>query len=386
MDRKKSGGIIYKLTVKLTTFVLHVLFKSDIETLKDVPQPFLILSNHTTDFDCLFVSIAAQVPVSFVATETLLRMGLLGKFAVKVFDPIIHYKGTMGFATSKHIIQSVREGKNVAMFPEGNRSFNGATCPIPPATAKLARICQGTLVTYKMEGGYFTSPRWASKLRKGRITGRIAGIYPPDMLKTMKPAEIQEIIEKDLYTDAYEEQHENPTAFRGKNRAEHLESTIFVCPSCEKIGSLKSNGNYLSCECGFKAEYDEYGMINAPQRSYTISELDRKQREKLEKLCQEESTDILFEDKIIFRLINENHEIEKTETVGLSAYRDRLVVGETVIPFSKITGIAINRRNLLLIHFDGIPGHCEITGEAAFNALKYLYLFRTVCGSYTGVL
>lgn len=381
-----SGGTLYRYLLRLTEYAMHALFRSDIETLKDVPQPFILLSNHTTDFDCAFIAVAAQSPVSFVATENILRMGFLGRLAVKAFDPIIHYKGTMGLATSKRIIQSVHDGKNVAMFPEGNRSFNGITCSIPPATAKLARVSQGTLVTYRLKGGYFSSPRWSSALRRGRITGKIAGIYSPDVLKKMSPEEIQKTIEKDLQTDAYEEQRENPTAFRGKKRAEHLESTLFLCPTCEKIGSLKSRGNYLSCECGFRAEYDEYGMLNAPQQTYTIKELDQKQREKIEKLCKAAGENSLFGDEVRFQLINEKHELEKTGPAKLRAYRNRLSVGETVIPFEKITGIAINRRNLLLIHTADIPGHCEISGEAAFNALKYLYLYRTVCGSRNGLL
>lgn len=133
MDKKKSSGSgLYRLLLKLTKKTMYILFRSDMETLKDVPEPYLLLSNHTTDFDCAFIAAASQAPVSFVATENILRMGLLGNLAAKLFHPIIHYKGTMGITTSKHIIKAMRDGKNVAMFPEGNRSFNGTTCPIPP--------------------------------------------------------------------------------------------------------------------------------------------------------------------------------------------------------------------------------------------------------------
>lgn len=385
-NRKNSGGILYKCILFLIKYAMRVLFRSDIETLKDIPQPFIILSNHSTDFDCAFIALAAQAPVSFVATENILRMGIITRLAVKLFDPIVHYKGTMGSATSKKIIRAMGSGRNVAMFPEGNRSFNGVTCPIPPATGKLARMCNGTLVTYKLEGGYFSSPRWASGLRRGRIKGRIAGIYPPEALKAMSPDEIQKIIENDLHADAYEEQRVKRTPFRGKNRAEYLESTLFMCPVCDRIGSMRSHGNYLKCECGFSAEYDEYGMLNSPQQSYTITELDIKQRKRIEKLCKEAGKEILFEDNVFFQHISEKHESEKAVKSVLRAYRDRLSAGDTVIPFEKITGIAVNQRNLLLIHTGDMPGHYEFTGEPSFSALKYLYLYRTICGSRNGLL
>ena len=95
--------------------VTRYLFNADIETLKVPPQPFLILSNHNTDYDCAFIALAAQAPVSFVATENILRIGFLGRIAMKFFTPIVHYKGTMGVATSKRIIREIREGKNIAI-------------------------------------------------------------------------------------------------------------------------------------------------------------------------------------------------------------------------------------------------------------------------------
>lgn len=79
MDKTKSPGKgLCKLFLKLTKETMYLLFRSDIEILKDVPQPYPLLSNHTTDFDCAFIAVASQAPVSFVATENILRMELLG--------------------------------------------------------------------------------------------------------------------------------------------------------------------------------------------------------------------------------------------------------------------------------------------------------------------
>lgn len=387
MDKKKSSGSgLYRLLLKLTKKTMYILFRSDMETLKDVPEPYLLLSNHTTDFDCAFIAAASQAPVSFVATENILRMGLLGNLAAKLFHPIIHYKGTMGITTSKHIIKAMRDGKNVAMFPEGNRSFNGTTCPIPPATAKLARMSRGTLVTYRLEGGYLSSPRWASTLRKGQIRGRVAGVYTPEMLKVMTAEEIQAAIEKDLQTDAYEEQGERPIVFKGRKRAECLESAIFLCPVCEKIGTLKSHGNHLSCGCGFTAEFDEYGMVKTSQGSYTVPELDEKQKRIIAEICKTPADVCLFSDEIKEQFINKKHKAADSRTAVFCAYSDRFIAGDMVIPFERITGISINQRNLLLLHIDDMPGHWEFSGSPSFNALKYLYLYRAVCGSQNGLL
>jgi hypothetical protein len=57
---------------------------------------------------------------------------------------------------------------------------------------------------------------------------------------------------------------------KSKKRAEHLELTLFTCPSCKKLGSLISKGNNLSCShCNYSADVDKYGFfMNKNQSPY----------------------------------------------------------------------------------------------------------------------
>ena len=185
------------------------------ERIPDPGGPVFVLCNHNTDLDCILVGLSARRQIYFVATETIVRMGLLGKLVKRYFDPILHRKGVQGAATVRAILERIRAGFSVALFPEGNRSFNGQTCPIPPATGKLARMCGATLITYRLTGGYLTSPRWGRGLRRGKMTGAVVGVYSPETLKAMSAGEVQALIERDLWTDAYEEQKSAPVPFRG---------------------------------------------------------------------------------------------------------------------------------------------------------------------------
>lgn len=414
---KNKEERLHARRVRLFNFLMRVVrpvakrkFNLSYETLDKVEGPYLVLSNHNTDWDCIFVGLASSRQLYFVATEKLMRMGFAGRLVISIFNPILHYKGKQGMNTIKSIYKHMKAGHNVAMFPEGNRSFNGETCPIPPATGKMARACGGTLVTYRWTGGYFSSPRWGESSRRGRIEGHIAGIYTHEQLATMSDDEIREAVERDLYVNAYEDQEKEQVAFTGKNRALGLESMLFVCPRCGRIGSLKSAGNRLFCtglknriaeKCGFDAEFDEYGYLDYDDAGKDIragrgrirarlSDLDRVQKERiaglLEQLKDGGDTEPLFTDTVTRETIDSGHRLVERIETRLAAFKDRLEIGDAVVPFDKIEGLAINQRNLLIVHPAGSDVHYECDGPRSFSALKYLYLCRAAKGSVNGIL
>ena len=49
------------------------------ERIPDPGGPVFVLCNHNTDLDCILVGLSARRQIYFVATETIVRMGLLGK-------------------------------------------------------------------------------------------------------------------------------------------------------------------------------------------------------------------------------------------------------------------------------------------------------------------
>ena len=135
---------------------------------KDLPEKYLVLSNHTTDYDPIFIGMALPGHSYFVASEHIARFKVYNLLKW-VFNPIIRYKGTVASSTVMDVLRRVRKGNNVAIMAEGVRTFDGVTCPILPSTAKLVKAAKCGLVTYKLTGGYFASPLWSSSgnTRKG---------------------------------------------------------------------------------------------------------------------------------------------------------------------------------------------------------------------------
>ena len=372
------NNTFYRFCEALVRPVLRIRFHYSWERIPDISGPFLLLSNHNTDLDPVFLAVTTSKKLVFVATEKILRMGFLSVIVMRFFHPIIHYKGKTGISSVKEILHQLKDGKNVALFPEGNRSFNGLTGSFVSATGKMAKRSGATLITYRLHGGYFTSPRWGKNLRRGQMRGEIGNIYPPEVLKSMSDSEINEAIRRDLYVDAYEDQQKQKIRYKGKERAVALESTLFLCPECRRFSVLKSRDDRIFCTaCRYNAVYDEYGyIIEENGNSATITELDKQQRRFLQELLETEKKESLFSDNITEERIGTDHSILSRGERNLCAFSDRLQIGQMQLPFSEITGMAINQRNLLIIHYYGEDGHLELSGSISFNALKYLYLYQ----------
>ena len=383
MDEYRLQTAIYRTIRFWGTPIVRAIYGYSCEKLRGIPGPILLLCNHNTDLDPGFVGIASEEPLCFVATEKILRMGLLSPVLMHLFHPIIHYKGKAGISSVKEILARLKNNQNVALFPEGNRSFNGLTGDFLASTGKMAKRSGATLVTYRLRGGYFTSPRWSTSLRRGRVHGEIASVYSPEVLSKMTEAEVNEAIRRDLFVDAYADQKRDQIPFRGKDLARGLESTLFACPQCGTVSSLHSEGNKISCNCGYSAEYDEYGFLHdSSGQTDTVTRLDMLQREKIRSLAEKNENVLLFEDAVREEIISGDHKVLSVKQTLLRAWRNRLSIGEDLLPFQQITGMAINQRNLLILHLSEGNRHLELSGDVSFSALKYLYLYQLARNKY----
>ena len=77
---------------------------------------------------------------------------------------------------------------------EGEQTWNGRPGKVMPYTGKLVKGSGATLVTYLIEGAYLSAPRWALNTCRGKVIGRPAGVYGPEVLKEMSDEEVEALI------------------------------------------------------------------------------------------------------------------------------------------------------------------------------------------------
>ena len=234
---------------------------------------YIVLPNHSCGGDQFFVAFSfLKKHMYFVASEHAFRKKLLGAVMRYATGPISRVKGTVAASTVFSIMRWLRQGVPICIFPEGNRTWNGRSLPLHPTTAKLLRTSGVPVMTYRIEGGYLSDPRWSHSLRRGVLRGGVVNVYQPEELKKMSLAEINERISADLWVDTDESQSREHIPYKGKRLAEGLEEALFLCPKCGGIGTLRGRGDVFSCSCGLRAEYGEDSFFDegAPFRSVAL--------------------------------------------------------------------------------------------------------------------
>ena len=342
-----------------------------------IDGPILLIPNHTCAWDPLLVAMSfPDKQLYYVASEHLFRMGPLSRMIVWLQAPIPRRKAAAGTDTVKACLRHLREGHSICLFAEGEQCWAGVNNPIFPATGKLAKASGATLVTYRVEGGYLSVPRWGKGVRRGRVHGYPVGVYPPEQLKTMTPQEINEIIMRDTREDAWQRQERNPVAFRGTDIAEGLEYALYLCPRCLRIGTLQTRSDRIFCSCGLDLKYTEYGFF-APETPFkTILDWDNWQRGTLiRREFAHGERDRLFSDPAmrLTRVVS-GHKDELLEKGTLVQYKDRLVCGSYTFPMKDIGNMADVLANRLLFTCRG--EYYQLRSENGVNFRKYLEIWR----------
>lgn len=228
-------------------------------------QPALILANHVTSLDPFYLSTGIARPVFYVASDHIFRLGLASRIISFLVAPIPIVKSRIDLRTIRTIrtIKSIIDQAGlVGLFPEGNRSFNGLTGRILPATGKLVRQLRSPLLLYKIHGGYLSSPRWGRHRRRGVIRCELAMMLTADELAAMSPDAINELIQSGIDVDAFADQKSSPVRFKGRRLAEYLERALFICPKCEGLSTLSSKENLFFCSCGLTVRYNHFGLFD----------------------------------------------------------------------------------------------------------------------------
>ena len=264
MEKKRRHNVFYQLLWIFSHRTLARKFNYDFENIKVDYSPYIVVSNHVTNWDPLLIGLSFKKFMYYVATDQVFRMGWKTKVLNFVFAPIPRSKTTQETKTVISIFRRLNENSNICIFAEGSTSFDGETCEIQPSIGKLVKRAGVALVTYRFTGSYLTFPRWARFVHKGKMEGRLVNIYSPEKIASMTEDEIYEAIVKDIYVSAYAEQEKNPIPFRGKNPAEYLETVLYCCPKCKQYGTLSSSDDLLSCNCGFKVRYNDYCYFEIP--------------------------------------------------------------------------------------------------------------------------
>lgn len=189
------------------------------------------------------------------------RTNYFGMTAMNAIPKLLYQPDT--YCTRK-MLRVLKNGRSLALFPEGIQSLSGSTHPINPATCKFIKRGGVTVVLATATGSYLTNPRYIREIKRGKITVNYKILFTPEQLKEMSEEQIYKVLLQNFAYNDFQAQKTIRAKFVGKHpNVAGVDNVLFVCPQCKGVHTLKvhleKGHERLECEqCGYAVNVNEY--------------------------------------------------------------------------------------------------------------------------------
>ena len=192
----------------------------------------------------------------------------LGVIAKMLYQPDVQ--------ATRQMLQAVKRGGSLAIFPEGIQSTSGSTHPINPATSSFIKKVALPVVLVKIKGSYFSRTRYSKDVKKGEITVTFDRLFDSETCKNLSSEELHNnILERFKYNE-FEEFCGEKVAFVGKKPNIYgLDNIIFKCPNCNSEYTFSTEGEVMKCgNCHFAIKMNEYYEISSVNGNLPFKNVD----------------------------------------------------------------------------------------------------------------
>ena len=328
----------------------------------NLKPPFVIVSNHVTILDPFILSTFLRQSVYWITSDGNMRTRLM-RALLRLVGSIPKSKAIPDMETVNWIVNVIRKRSGVVgIFPEGEQSWDGCTLPLIPSTAKLLKLLKVPVLAAVIKGGYSSLPRWSGARRSGRMEVEWKLAFTPMELKALGVDEILARLEAALAHDEVQWQEKTRAPFEALRRAERIELSLFMCPRCESIGTLRSSRSRLHClRCGMALKFDAFGRFKSRSGDAdifsNIRDWDRWQKKAFERRIAADASARpdrpLFSDPGALLLRGRKmNPLRRLRSGTLILYPDRMELAPFIgarlrFPVDSIEGISVLKRNTL---------------------------------------
>lgn len=335
--------------------------------------PYVVLPNHVNFWDPFLVGIAQPHSLHFVAAD--------GNFRSTLMRILLPRAGAVPKAKARNDLESIRTlqsliiaRKSIAIFAEGQRTWDGVGRALLPGIEKLVRLLDAPVLAVRLRGAYLATPRWSRTLRRGPVTIEKEILLTREDLGRLSREEIARRIGEAIHVDEPAWQRETGRLYHSRRRAEHVEWALFHCPACGADGTLRSSGNEFRCRaCGEEHWIAPSGRLYlrdpsrgfCPPRLPDLHSWDSYQHEVLRTrifaAVGDRSTGILRVERCLYLRGYRSRALHRRGHVSLRIDWDRVVVGpdEFEVPITEISGL-----------------HVQYIEQVEFYAFGRLHVFR----------
>ncbi len=218
------------------------------EKYKALEGPCLVLANHHSFLDPFaLMALNPERRFCYCMNKYYFHLPIYGNF-LKRSGFIPKKMFTNDVTCSLGIIQALKKGYPVPIFPEGRLSTHGGPSHVPISTAKLCLLCKVPVVLVQIRNAYFGKPKWRPSRYRQKVEVEVMDIITRDELLNASLEETNERITKAICFNEFDNKDIN---IKSGNKAKGLENILYMCPHCKTMYSNVSKGNTITCpHCG----------------------------------------------------------------------------------------------------------------------------------------
>lgn len=251
-----------KCTAGLFCRFNYALHAKNAKLLKEIKPPYLLLPNHANLFDPFFLTWFMPYPLFFITGDSLFRNRFIS-YWIRHYGAIPKSRAISDMETIRHIINVIKAGSPLCIYPEAEQTWDGASLPIAEGTGKLVKFLKLPVIQVKTMGSFSMRPRWAPNKRKGRVSMEFSLMLTAEQVKSMSAEEIQKLVEEKNEYNEWDWMKKTRRQYNNTSGGcRSMEKAIYTCPSCKTMGKMKGIFNFIYCkECGYRVRYSNYGTF-----------------------------------------------------------------------------------------------------------------------------
>ena len=229
-------------------FFLRFNVKVNKTNLPKIEQPSILIFNHPSKLDFMFSFLPyyPKYKVNTVIAYYYFCNRHLGKL-LKNLGGIPKYLFQPDISAIKNISRVIKSNGILGLSPEGRLSAYGELETIIPSTAKLIKKMGVQVILSKINGAYFSIPKWAKTWRRGRVEVQYHQIFSAEECKMLSVKDIYNRLVSEIHYDEFDWQEKNRVKYKGKQFAEGLEQILYRCPICHKEYTYESCNDKITC-------------------------------------------------------------------------------------------------------------------------------------------
>ena len=167
--------------------------------MKNVPKkgPVLLLSNHQSFLDPMFSQSWIRRGFHFVARQSLYENRFFG-FLIRYLYTVPIKRGQADLAAMRTIIDRLKVGSAICLYPEGTRTGDGRIAEIKPGFSLLSRKSGAKIVPVVIEGAFECWPRHKKFPKIAKVVVSYGKPITPERIKELGDREFAKEITAQL--------------------------------------------------------------------------------------------------------------------------------------------------------------------------------------------